>query len=72
MLWMAQDFLQQSKGNGTMEEIGERYFDDLVSRSLFQQSSINESHFIMHDLVNDLATSIFGEFCVRLEENDES
>ncbi|XP_050283300.1 putative disease resistance RPP13-like protein 1 [Quercus robur] len=72
LLWMAQDFLQQSKGNGTMEEIGERYFDDLVSRSLFQQSSINESHFILHDLVNDLATSISGEFCVRLEENDES
>ena len=26
----------------------------------------------MHDLVNDLATSISEEFCVRLEENDES
>ena len=71
LLWMAQDFLQQSKGNEGMEEIGERYFDDLVSRSLFQRVSNNGSSFIMHDLVNDLATFISGEFCVRLEENDE-
>ncbi|KAK4592146.1 hypothetical protein RGQ29_016589 [Quercus rubra] len=71
LLWMAQDFLQQSKGNEGMEEIGERYFDDLVSRSLFQQSSTNESCFIMHDLVNDLATFISGEFCFRLEEGNE-
>ncbi|XP_050283431.1 putative disease resistance RPP13-like protein 1 isoform X4 [Quercus robur] len=71
LLWMAQDFLQQSKGNEGMEEIGERYFDDLVSRSLFQQSSTNESCFIMHDLVNDLATFISGEFCFRLEEDNE-
>ncbi|XP_050283429.1 putative disease resistance RPP13-like protein 1 isoform X2 [Quercus robur] len=71
LLWMAQDFLQQSKGNEGMEEIGERYFDDLVSRSLFQQSSTSESRFIMHDLVNDLATFISGEFCFRLEEDNE-
>ncbi|XP_050283430.1 putative disease resistance RPP13-like protein 1 isoform X3 [Quercus robur] len=71
LLWMAQDFLQQSKGNEGMEEIGERYFDDLVSRSLFQQSSTNESCFIMHDLINDLATFISGEFCFRLEEDNE-
>ncbi|KAM4082221.1 hypothetical protein ACJW30_11G154800 [Castanea mollissima] len=71
LLWMAQDFLQQSKGNEEMEEIGKRYFDDLVSRSLFQQSSTNESRFIMHDLVNDLATFISGEFCFRLEEENE-
>nr|POE77084.1 putative disease resistance rpp13-like protein 1 [Quercus suber] len=61
----------QSKGNEGMEEIGKRYFDDLVSRSLFQQSSTNESRFIMHDLVNDLATFISGEFCFRLEEDNE-
>ncbi|XP_050281684.1 putative disease resistance protein At3g14460 [Quercus robur] len=54
-----------------MEEIGERYFDDLVSRSLLQQSSTNESRFIMHDLVNDLTTFISGEFCFRFVENDE-
>uniref|UniRef100_A0A2N9HL93 Disease resistance RPP13-like protein 1 n=1 Tax=Fagus sylvatica TaxID=28930 RepID=A0A2N9HL93_FAGSY len=67
LLWMAEDLLLQSKGNGRMEEIGEWYFDDLVSRSFFQQSSTYRSSFIMHDLVNDLAKFISGEFCFRLE-----
>ncbi|GMY22696.1 putative disease resistance RPP13-like protein 1 [Fagus crenata] len=35
-LWMAEDLLLQFKGNERMEEIGEWYFDDLVSRSFFQ------------------------------------
>ena len=50
-----------------MEEIGEEYFDDLVSRLLFQRSGNNESCFMMHDLVNDLAKFISGEFCFKLE-----
>ena len=50
-----------------MEEIGEEYFDDLVSRLLFQRSSNNESCFMMHDLVNDLTKFISGEFCFKLE-----
>ncbi|KAL4600748.1 hypothetical protein ACB092_11G221100 [Castanea dentata] len=52
------------------EEIGDEYFNDLVSRSFFQQSNKSKSHFLMHDLINDLAKSISGEFCLRLE-NDE-
>ena len=35
-LWMAEDLLQQSKGNRRIEEIGEEYFEDLASRLLFQ------------------------------------
>ena len=81
LLWMAEDLLQQSKENGRMEEIGEQYFDDLVSRSFFQQSSMDylvlwpffeqstkdKSCFVMHDLINDLAKFISGEFFFRLE-----
>ncbi|KAL4600679.1 hypothetical protein ACB092_11G215700 [Castanea dentata] len=70
LLWMAEDLLQQYEGNGMMEEIGEQYFDDLVSRSFFQRSSGNQSCFIMHDLVNDLAIFISGEFCFKLENNE--
>ncbi|XP_050281660.1 putative disease resistance RPP13-like protein 1 [Quercus robur] len=66
-LWVAEDLLQQSKGNRRMEEIGEEYFDDLVARLLFQRSSNNESCFMMHDLVNDLAKFKFGEFCFKLD-----
>ncbi|KAM3733685.1 hypothetical protein ACB098_11G155500 [Castanea mollissima] len=70
LLWMAEDLLQQYEGNGMMEEIGEQYFDDLVSRSFFQRSGGNQSCFIMHDLVNDLAIFISGEFCFKLENNE--
>ena len=66
LLWMAEGFLQQNK-NKTMEEVGDEYFLDLISRSLFQQSSGDKSHFVMHDLVNDLAKFVSGQFSFRLE-----
>ncbi|XP_035546758.1 putative disease resistance RPP13-like protein 1 [Juglans regia] len=59
LLWMAEGFLQPIE---TMEQVGNCYFDDLVSRSLFQQSLETNSGFVMHDLVNDLAKSVSGQF----------
>ena len=38
-------------------------------RSLFQQSLGNL--FYMHDLVNDLASSLGGKYCLRLEDNQK-
>ncbi|XP_062175104.1 putative disease resistance protein At3g14460 [Alnus glutinosa] len=66
LLWMAEGFLQLPI-NRTMEEVGEDYFHDLVSRSLFQQSCDNKSAFVMHDLVNELANFVSGQFSFRLE-----
>jgi hypothetical protein len=68
LLWMAEGLLQEHN-NKTMEEVGNDYFLDLVSRSLFQQSSDGKSCFVMHDLVNDVAKSVFGQFVFRLEAN---
>ncbi|XP_034926685.1 putative disease resistance RPP13-like protein 1 [Populus alba] len=67
--WMAQGFLVQPRGVEEMEEIGEKYFDDLVSRSLFQQST-SDSFFSMHDLISDLAEYASGEFCFKLGINE--
>ncbi|KAF2317317.1 hypothetical protein GH714_020114 [Hevea brasiliensis] len=72
LLWMAEGFLQQPKGTKRMENLGAKYFDDLLSRSLFQQSSRNESLFVMHDLINYLAQYVAGEVCFRLEDRLES
>jgi len=68
LLWMAEGFLEETK-NKPMEEIGHEYFLDLASRSLFEQSSDDKSGFVMHDLVNDLATFVSGQFTFRLEDD---
>ena len=53
-----------------MEEVGVEYFNNLVSRSLFQRSSsYTQSKFVMHDLVHDLATFVSREFCFASDDN---
>ncbi|GLT71618.1 hypothetical protein SLA2020_436220 [Shorea laevis] len=69
LLWMAEGLLQQqSHGKKQMEEdIGHQYFQELLSRLLFQRSSRFESRFVMHDLINDLAVDVAGEIYCNLE-----
>ncbi|CAI9269508.1 unnamed protein product [Lactuca saligna] len=61
---MAEGFLSRSK---SMERLGHHYFEELLSRSFFQQSTNDEFEYTMHDLMNDLATSVAGEFFCRLD-----
>ncbi|XP_048420606.1 putative disease resistance RPP13-like protein 1 [Pyrus x bretschneideri] len=70
LLWMAEDLLQHQKKT-RLEDVGKKYFDDLISRSFFQYSFSNDC-FIMHDLMHDLATYVSGEFCIRLGDHDFS
>ncbi|CAH1440659.1 unnamed protein product [Lactuca virosa] len=67
LLWVAEGFLSQSKGNKSMERLGQEYFEELKSRSFFQHSTNDELGYTMHDLINDLATSVAGEFSFRLD-----
>ncbi|XP_050376438.1 putative disease resistance protein RGA3 [Argentina anserina] len=64
-LWMAQGFLQTSKGSQEPEEMGLDYIRQICSRSLFQihEDSINFIAFEMHDLVHDLAISVAQVEC---------
>ncbi|GKV47353.1 hypothetical protein SLEP1_g54259 [Rubroshorea leprosula] len=65
-LWMAEGLLQQQSGGKKQmeEDTGHEYFQELLLRSLFQPSSRVESRFVMHDLINDLATNIAkGIYC---------
>nr|AHB64353.1 NBS-LRR protein [Cicer arietinum] len=70
LLWMAEDLLQPPKNGKTLEEVGYEYFNDLASRSFFQRvgSGNRSQHFVMHDLVHDLATLIGAKFYLRTEE----
>ncbi|KAL6327447.1 hypothetical protein AAG906_019760 [Vitis piasezkii] len=72
LLWMAEGFIHQSKGDELqMEDLGANYFDEMLSRSFFQQSSNNKSNFVMHDLIHDLAKDIAQEICFNLN-NDKT
>ena len=67
LLWMAEDFLPKREN---LEEVGIEYFYDLVSRSFFQRSGGKNSCYVMHDLLNDLALFVSGEFCFRMETDN--
>ncbi|KAJ0665494.1 putative virus X resistance protein-like, coiled-coil [Helianthus annuus] len=66
-LWMAEGFLNQSSSDKSMERLGLEYFEELLSRSFFQHAPNGKRMFVMHDLLNDLATSVAGEFFSRLD-----
>jgi Leucine-rich repeat (LRR) protein len=71
-LWMAEGFIE-SLGRDTMEETGIEYFSELLMRSFFQPSSIdNNEKFNMHDLMHDLATSISSPNYCQVKDNEFS
>ncbi|XP_027923033.1 putative disease resistance RPP13-like protein 1 [Vigna unguiculata] len=66
LLWIAQDFLHCSQQSNNLEDIGQQYFNDLLTRSFFLQSDL-KTCFSMHDLLNDLAKYVCADFCFRLK-----
>ena len=68
LLWMAEGLIQEKERNELMEDLGSGYFQDLLGRSFFQQSSNNESLFVMHDLISDLAEWAARGLCYRMED----
>ncbi|XP_020240570.1 LOW QUALITY PROTEIN: putative disease resistance RPP13-like protein 1 [Cajanus cajan] len=70
-LWIAEGLVCESKSSKTMEEVGDEYFDELVSRSLIHQGSLSgQANFKLHDLINDLATMISSSYCIRYDYKD--
>ncbi|KAG4127082.1 hypothetical protein ERO13_D10G197150v2 [Gossypium hirsutum] len=69
LLWRAQGFLQEARDKQCIHDLGHKYFNDLVSRSLLQVCVNNNSQFVMHDLINDLAQSVSGEVCFKIEDS---
>ncbi|CAK8564616.1 unnamed protein product [Lathyrus sativus] len=71
-LWIAENLVELCPGQESLEEVGEEYFDELVSRSLIQQRSTRdeESNFEMHNVIHDLATMVSSPYCMRLDEHN--
>ncbi|KAL5537588.1 hypothetical protein UlMin_044120 [Ulmus minor] len=68
LLWMAENLLGHPQNNKRIEDVGDEYFKDLLSRSFFQKSV--ESSYVMHDLMVDLARFVSGKFCAQLEREN--
>nr|XP_025884019.1 putative disease resistance RPP13-like protein 1 [Solanum lycopersicum]BBB04716.1 NB-LRR disease resistance protein [Solanum lycopersicum]BBB04719.1 NB-LRR disease resistance protein [Solanum lycopersicum]BBC83285.1 disease resistance protein [Solanum lycopersicum] len=67
-LWIANGLVKQFC-------LGNKYFDELRSRSLLErvpESEWKSEGFVMHDLINDLAQTASSKHCIRLEENEGS
>ncbi|XP_019056015.1 PREDICTED: putative disease resistance RPP13-like protein 1 [Nelumbo nucifera] len=65
LLWMAEGFVP-SRQIDIMEDLGSKYFDDLLNRSFFQYYGGNK--FVMHDLIHDLAEIASKEMYLRVDE----
>lgn len=46
LLWMAENFVEQTDSTKSMKEVGSGYFSELLSRSFFRKLH-NESRFVM-------------------------
>ncbi|MFS7903087.1 putative leucine-rich repeat domain superfamily [Helianthus anomalus] len=62
LLWMAEGLLYEANAGKPIETLGRECFEELESRSFFQQSSNDKSRYTMHELINDLATRVAREF----------
>ncbi|KAG7942232.1 hypothetical protein I3843_16G091400 [Carya illinoinensis] len=68
LLWMVKGLIQPQEGEKQMEDLGKDYFRNLLSRSFFQQSNYDDSIFLMHDIINDLAQLVAGDIYFRMDE----
>ncbi|XP_025635488.1 putative disease resistance RPP13-like protein 1 [Arachis hypogaea] len=74
LLWMAEDLLPPQRRRESLEEIGCKCFDELVSRLFFRKIQFHHNYFVMDDILHELAIHLAGEFHCNLEnlgENEE-
>ncbi|XP_048554157.1 putative disease resistance protein RGA1 [Triticum urartu] len=69
-LWIAEGFVQpQGMADKRMEDIAREYFDQLLSRSFFQEIKLGtKTYYLVHGLLHDLARSVAAEDCFHVDD----
>ncbi|CAM0948335.1 unnamed protein product [Alopecurus aequalis] len=64
-LWVAEGFIQTANPEEDLEDVGQRYFDELLATSFMQPGDIeyhtNKLLYSVHDLMYDLAEKVAGD-----------
>ncbi|MQL72332.1 hypothetical protein Taro_004668 [Colocasia esculenta] len=67
-MWMAQGYIKANRRE-LMEDIGQRYIDNLLSRSFFQKYPWDPERMQMHDLMHDLARCVSRDECYTVDSD---
>ncbi|XP_078176593.1 putative disease resistance protein RGA1 [Carex rostrata] len=67
-LWMAEGFIRPTDKQERLEDIGENYLHELVSRFFIEGEK--EKYFQLHDLLHDLAERVQGDDFIRIDSNN--
>uniref|UniRef100_A0ACD6A8G1 Uncharacterized protein n=1 Tax=Avena sativa TaxID=4498 RepID=A0ACD6A8G1_AVESA len=70
-MWIAHGFVHpEGNMSRSLEDIGRGYFSDLLARSFFQVLCCgDQTYYVMHDSMNDLALHISQGECCRVDQN---
>ncbi|KAL0428477.1 UNVERIFIED_CONTAM: putative disease resistance protein [Sesamum latifolium] len=75
-LWIAQGFVRSASRNRELEDIGNQYFNQLLSRFCFQEVVEAFDGEILackiHSLVHDLAQSVAGDECLNVKSDTKN
>ncbi|XP_073363713.1 uncharacterized protein [Aegilops tauschii subsp. strangulata] len=66
-IWVAEGFVEP-QGGFLIQDIGRRYFEDLVARSFFQKVS---GGYVIHDLLHDMAQKVSEHNCFILRNKSD-
>nr|CAD1842887.1 unnamed protein product [Ananas comosus var. bracteatus] len=67
-LWVAEGFIKTVDESERIEDIGQDYFDELLSSSFFQPTE-DDDLYTIHDLLHDLAGMVSKDRYLRVEGN---